>query len=148
MISKLGALLTVGIAAFALAMPTQLHAASASANKKKIAKLKKDLAKLPNKATPVGKIRNILNQLSKLDPKNSAKYLKTGLSKLAPPNALNNAKALQKVVDNNVKRSSLSSGQKNSVIKSAAKVVKGYKPPAPTPTPYQGMTSFAVPAFA
>lgn len=139
MISKIGALLTVAIAALFLAAPTNVHAATSSSDKKKIAALKKQLNALPNKAASVSQIDKILKQLTKLDPKNGANYLNTGLKKLAPPNAANNAKKLEKNVVNLVNKSKLTSSQKKSVTKKAEKVLKSYKPPKPTPTPYQAM---------
>ncbi|MDD5200145.1 MAG: hypothetical protein PHC88_10130 [Terrimicrobiaceae bacterium] len=135
MISKLGAILTLSVAALFLA-PASLHAASSS-DQKKIASLSKRLNKLPNAGAAINQVQGLVLKLTKLDPKKAKKWIKIGLKKLKPANASQNAVALQVAVVNTVKKSGLSSSEVAKINGQVKKEVQNYVPPTPTPTPYQ-----------
>lgn len=132
MIRKIGACLM----AFAVAVsfsPATVEAASSKAQKQKIQKTFKQLKKLPNRAAPVGKVKNLVKKLAKLDPKKTNKYYKTGLQKFPLEGGKEQAVLLASDVSKILKKSGLPSNQiakiQSQVQKEAAKF--------PTPTPYQ-----------
>jgi hypothetical protein len=139
MISKIGAVIMLCVAAVFFATPANVFAASST--KSQVAKLNKQLKKLPKAGATFAQVKKLLTQLAKLDPAKAAIYYKTAISKLEPANADANASKLSKTTVSIVKKSGLPTGKLTSIVKKIEKTDGGFVPPTPTPAPYQAMNA-------
>lgn len=140
MISKLGSSILVAVVGLFFATPSDVSAASSKATKNKIKKLFTQLKKLPNGASPAGKVSSLVKKLSKLDSKKANTYYKVGLTKLAKSmpnkNAVNN---LTQAVVAIVKNSGLPTSQINKITKQVNQEDAKF---SPTPITNQAMILF------
>ncbi len=132
---KLGTLLAA-VALFVAAPVSSSFAASTATTKAQIKKLTSQLKKLTTGGASASQVSKLVTKLAKLDPKNAAKYYKTGLTKLSNANGTADADAskLAKSVTKIVKKANLPAGKVKSVTKAVTKADTAYVPP-PAPTP-------------
>lgn len=144
MIRKIGACLM----AFAVAVsfsPVTAEAASSKAQKQKIQKFWKQLKKLPNRAAPFGKTKNLAKKLTKLDPKKTNKYFKTALKKFPIVQGTETGKRqasllgsdLSKIVKKVGPKAGMTDKKIAKVQSQMQKEVARFPTPTPTPSPYQ-----------
>lgn len=124
------------LACATLAVPTTGHAASAG-NKKQIARVFKQLKRLPNAGANAPRVRQFLLKLSALNPKGASTYYKIGIRKLSPTDAERAADQILRQVTAVVKKSGLPDNQIKRITRVIEKTFDHFVPPTPTPTPYQ-----------
>jgi hypothetical protein len=127
MISKLGVGIFLSVATLFFATPTNVFAATSSADKAKINKYYKQLKSLPNAAAPASKVNSLVIKLTKLDPKKATKYFKLGLTKLATgPSADADATKIALGVKKVVVKAGLSSSQVKKIDKQVTAATFNY----------------------
>lgn len=133
MIRKIGAVL-MALAVAASFSPSLADAASSSKkDKQKYKKYTKQLKKLPNYASPKGKVNSLSKKSTKLLPQNGAKVYKIAAKKFPLEVNKKAADRLQAVIAKIVGNSNIPDKQKNKIVKKLDQIFDKI----PTPTPYQ-----------
>jgi hypothetical protein len=132
MITKLHFALAAALALF-IAAPSNVFAVNSSATKAQITKLSAQLKKLTTSGSSASAVSKLVKKLAQLDPKNAAKYFKTGLTKLSNAGGTADADAskLAKDVTKILKKADLPAGTIKSVTKAVTKADDSYTPVAP-----------------